>query len=83
MIQQCFMQVKVEDAMTAAQDIHLEKARVTVDVKEGASLSTLANTVPSSDFTFRVAAPMSLVVDKPLGSPTQSLKRPKAAQRSF
>jgi hypothetical protein len=63
--------------MTAAQDIHLEKARATVDANEGASPSTLGSTIPSSDFTFQMAVPMPLVVDKPLRSPAQSLKRPK------
>ena len=63
--------------MTATQDIHLEKARATVDANEGASPSTLGSTVPSSDFTFQVVVPMLSVVDKPLGSLTQSLKWPK------
>jgi hypothetical protein len=71
------LQVEVEDAMTATQDIHLEKARATVNANGGASPSTLGSTVPSSDFTFQMAVPMPLVVDKPLRSPAQSLKRPK------
>jgi hypothetical protein len=56
--------------------IHLEEARATADANEGASPSALGSTIPSSDFTFQMVAPISLVVDNAL-QPTQSLKRPK------